>query len=177
MPSRAIQSDEANRKVRTYLAIGVIPLIILIVTLATAGKQLTLGCTRLASGDVDCTVRQSILGVITLEEKSIAGVQSVAVSQQCVDVKCKYRLELYGTQGLVPVNEKYSSNYDQLNEVENQFNNYFMDKNRSFVQMKEETKPIMIIAVGVVFLVIWAYLGYLIWQVRHPVKEDKSTKG
>lgn len=175
MPSKA-RSAETNRKVRTYQAIGVIPLIILIVTLATAGKQLTLRCTRLASGEVDCAVRKSILGVITVEEKTIAGVQSVAISQQCVDVNCNYRLELYGTQGLVPVNEKYSSNYDQLNEIENQFNNFFMDKSRSFVQMKEETKPIMIIAVVVVFLIIWAYLGYLIWQVRHPKTEDESAK-
>jgi hypothetical protein len=37
----------------------------------------------------------------------------------------------------------------------------------------EETQPILMVAVTVVFLVIWGYLGYLIWQVQHPKPEEQ----
>ncbi|OGO66178.1 MAG: hypothetical protein A2030_01960 [Chloroflexi bacterium RBG_19FT_COMBO_50_10] len=168
MPSSAIRSAKVNRKIRTYLVMGAVTLIILLVTLATAGREQTLRCDRLASGEVDCVVRQTILGVITLSEKSIAGAQAVSIGQQCVEVDCKYRLEVYAIQGLVPVNEQYTSNYDQLQKIKDDFNSFFTEKSSSYVQMKEETNPILMLAVVVVFLLIWIYLGYLIWQVLHP---------
>jgi hypothetical protein len=176
MPSRAIRSAEANRKVRIYIAIGAVTLIILLVTLATAGKEQTFRCDRLASGEVDCVVRQSILGIITLNSKTTAGVQAVSMGQQCVDVDCKYRLEMYATQGLVPVNEKYTSNFDQLTAIRTQINNFFKDTSSSYVQMKEETNPILMAGVVAVFLLIWAYLGYLIWQVQHPSPEEQVVQ-
>ena len=176
MPSRVIRTAEANRKIRIYLAIGAVTLIILLVTLATAGRMQTFRCERLESGEVDCVVRQSILGIITLNSKTTAGVQAVSMGQQCVDVDCKYRLEMYATQGLVPVNEKYTSNFDQLTAIRNQLNNFFKDSNSSYVQMKEETNPILIAGVVVVFLLIWAYLIYLIWQVQHPSLEEQEAQ-
>ncbi len=151
-------------------------LIILLVTLATAGREQIFRCDRLASGEVDCVVRQSILGIITLNSKTTAGVQALSMGQQCVDVDCKYRLEMYATQGLVAVNEQYTSNFDQLTNIRNQINNFFKDTSSSYVQMKEETNPILITGVGVVFLLIWAYLGYLIWQVQHPKPEEQEVQ-
>jgi len=172
MPSRAIRTAEFNRKIRTYLVMGAVTLIILLVTLVTAGREQTLRCDRLASGEVDCVVRQTILGVITLSEKTIAGAQAVSIGQQCVEVDCNYRLEVYAIQGLVPVNEKYTSNYDQLQKIKDDFNSFFTEKSSSYVQMKEETNPILMLAVVVVFLLIWIYLGYLIWQVQHPSSQE-----
>ncbi|MFZ2097160.1 MAG: hypothetical protein WAV05_11040 [Anaerolineales bacterium] len=174
MPSRAIRTAEAKRKIRTYLAIGAVTLLILLVTLATAGREQILRCERLETGEVDCVVRTSILGMITLNSKTTAGVQAISIGQQCVDVDCKYRLEMYATQGLVPVNEKYTSNFDQLVSLKNQINNFFKDKSSAFVEMKEETNSILMGGVVVVFLLIWAYLGYLIWQVQHPSEEEQS---
>jgi hypothetical protein len=176
MPSKVIRTAEANRKIRIYIAIGAITLIILLVTLATAGRMQTLRCDRLASGEVDCVVRQSILGIITLSSRTTAGVQAVSMGQQCVDVDCKYRLEMYATQGLVPVNEKYTSNFDQLTAIRNQINNFFKNTSSSYVQMKEETNPILIGGVVVVFLLIWAYIGYLIWQVQHLGAEEQEVQ-
>ena len=176
MPSRAIRTSETNRKIRTYLGVGVLTLIILLVTLATAGREESLRCTRLESEAVDCVVRQSILGVITLKEKTIAGVQAVSLGQQCVEVDCNYRLELYAIQGLVPVNEKYTSNFEQLTEIKNQLNDFFVNKTSPFVQMKEQTKPILIGGVVVVVLVIWVYLGYLIWQAQHSSEGEPAVQ-
>jgi hypothetical protein len=167
MPSKAIRTAEVNRKIRIYLGIGALTLIILLVTLATAGRQQSLRCDRLASGEVDCVVQKSILGVITLNKKTIPGGQAISIGQQCVDVDCNYRLEIYATQGMVPVNEKYTSNYNQQLKIKEEINNFFKDKTSSFVVMKEETNPYLIAAVVAVFLIIWAYLGYLIWQVQH----------
>ncbi len=164
MPSRTIRTAESRRKTRLYLAVGALTLIILLVTLGTAGKEQTLRCERLSTGEVDCASKQSILGLVTLSEKNIAGVQAVSMGQKCVDVNCDYRLELYATQGLVPVTEKYTSNYDQLLNTKEQMNKFFKDTKSSFVEMREETNPVLIIAVVVVFLILWAYLGYLIWQ-------------
>jgi len=175
MPSRVIRTAEANRKIRIYIAIGAVTLIILLVTLATAGREQTLRCDRLATGEVDCVVRQSILGIITLSSKTIAGVQAISMGQQCVDVDCKYRLEMYAIQGLVPMNEKYTSNFDQLTAIKNQINNFFTNTSSAYVQMKEETNSILIAGVVAVFLLIWAYLGYLIWQVQHPNPEEQEV--
>ncbi len=172
MPSIAIRTTEAKRKIRIYLAIGAVTLIILLVTLATAGKEQIFRCDRLATSEVDCVVRQSLLGVITLNSKTTAGVQAISMGQQCVDVNCKYRLEMYATQGLVPVNEQYTSNYKQLLNIKDQINNFFKDSSSPYVQMTDKTKPILIMGVVVVCLLIWGYLGYLIWQVQHLSLEE-----
>ena len=121
-------------------------------------------------------VQQSILGIITLNSKTTAGVQAISMGQQCVDVNCKYRLEMYATQGLVPVNEQYTSNYQQLLNIKDQINNFFTDKSSPYVQMTDKTRPIMIIGVVVVFLLIWVYLGYLIWQVQHPNLDEQKVQ-
>jgi hypothetical protein len=172
MPSRAIRNAETKRKIRIYLAIGAVTLIILLVTLGTAGREQTVRCDRLDTGEVDCVVRTSILGVITLNSKTTAGVQAISIGQQCVDVDCKYRLEMYATQGMVPVNEKYTSNFDQLVSLKNQMNNFFKDTTSAFVELKEETNPILLGGVVLVFLIIWGYLGYLIWLAQHPGEDE-----
>ncbi len=177
MPSRAIRSAEANRKIRFFIAIGVVTLLILLVTLGTAGKEQIFRCDRLKSGEVDCTVQQSILGVITLNTNSIAGVQAISLGQQCVNVDCKYRLEMYATQGLVPVSNTYSSNYQQLVNIKDQFNKFFTDTKSAYVQMNVETNPIMLVGVVAVFVIIWGYLGYLIWQAQHPKLEEQPAQG
>jgi hypothetical protein len=172
MPSRAIRNAETKRKIRIYLALGAVTLIILLVTLGTAGREQTVRCDRLDTGEVDCVVRTSILGVITLNSKTTAGVQAISIGQQCVDVDCKYRLEMYATQGMVPVNEKYTSNFDQLVSLKNQMNNFFKDTTSAFVELKEETNPILLGGVVLVFLIIWGYLGYLIWLAQHPGEDE-----
>jgi hypothetical protein len=175
MPSKAVRSAETKRKTRLYLALAALTLLILLVTLATAGKERTLRCVRMESGEVDCLLRESILGIITLNEKSIAGAQAVSLGEQCVDINCSYRLEVYAIQGLVPVNDKYTSNFDQLNEIKSQVNDFFKDKTSAFVQVKEATSPALIAAVVLVAVLIWAYLGYLIWQVQHAKSEDGGS--
>lgn len=171
MPSRAIRTAEANRNIRNYVLLGILTLIILVITMVTAGRQQTLRCERQESGMVDCVVRTSILGVIPLDEKTIAGAQAVSLGQQCVEVDCKYRLEIYAIQGLVPVDEKYSDNYDQMKAVRSQLNEFFRETERSFVGVKEQTHPTLIIGVVVMAVIIWAYLGYLTWRPRSPSQD------
>jgi hypothetical protein len=172
MPSKAITTAEAKRKTRIYLAIGALSLIILLATLSVAGQQQTLRCDRLASGEIDCVIKNSILGVIILGEKTISGAKAASIGQQCPDVACTYRIEMFATQGLVPVNEKYTSNYKQQLRIKDELNKFFTDKTSSFVEMKEETNPYLIGAVILVFLFIWIYLAYLIWQAYHPKSEE-----
>ncbi len=175
MPSKAVRTAETKRKTRLYLALAALTLLILLVTLATAGKERTLRCVRLESGMVDCTVRESVLGIITLGEKTIAGAQAVSLGEQCLDIKCSYRLEVYAIQGLVPVTEKYSSNFNQLVAIKEQMNEFFTDSTRLVVEVKETTNPALIVGVVVVALLIWAYLGYLIWQAQHPKSEEEGS--
>jgi hypothetical protein len=177
MPSKPIRAAEARSKIRIYLALGVVTLIILLVTLGTAGKQQTLRCDRLESGQVDCVARESILGVFTLTEKTIPGAEAVSMGQECVDVDCNYRLEIYAIRGLVPVTEKYRTNYEQQVKTKDQLNEFFINKDRSFVEMKESTNPILIVGVVAICLVIWTYLAYLIWQTQHPDQEAQAING
>ena len=172
MPSKAIKTAEVKRKTRIYLIIAALTLVILLVTLSVAGKQQTLRCDRLASGEVDCVIKNSILGVIILGEKTIPGAQAASMGQQCPDVACTYRIEIYATQGLIPVNEKYTSNYDQQIQIKEQINNFFKDKTRTFVEMREETNPYLIGALMLACLLVWIYLGYLLWQAYHPQSEE-----
>lgn len=176
MPSRAILTAEANRKIRIYVVIGVAILLILLATLATAGREQIFRCDRLSTGEIDCVVKHSILGVITLDSKTTSGVQAISLGQQCVDVNCKYRLEMYATQGLVPVNEKYSSDFVQIQNLKNQINKFFTDNSSSYVQVNEATKPILIVGVVVVGMLILGYLGYLVWMVQHPSMQEGAVR-
>jgi len=172
MPSKAIRTAEAKRKTRIYLGLGALTLLILLITLATAGRQKTLRCDRKATEEVDCVVKQSILGVIILNENTIPGAQAISIGQQCPDVECTYRLQLYGAQGLVPVDEKYTSDYERQLRIKEEINNFFSEETRPFVLMQEKTNPYLLAAVGVVVLLIWAYLAYLIWQAYHPDSQE-----
>ena len=174
MPSKAIRTAEAKRKTRIYLAIGALTLVILLVTLATAGRQKTLRCDRLALEEADCVVKQSILGAITLNEKTIPGAQAISIAQQCPDVECTYRLQIYSAQGLVPLDEKYTSDYERQLRIKDEINNFFADKSSPYVLMQEKTNPYLLGAVVVVFLLIWVYLGYLIWQAYHQDSQEHT---
>lgn len=176
MPSRPIRSAEAKRKTRIYISIGVVVLLVLLITLYTAGKQQNLRCERLESGEVDCTVKESILGVILLGEKVIPGARAISIGQECIEERCSYRLEIYATQGLVPIKEKYSSNYAQQVELKDQLNEFFSDESRSFVGMKEETTPVLIGAVVVACVFVLVYLTYLTWRVYHPGEDETASK-
>jgi hypothetical protein len=168
MPSKVIRKAETHRKTRLYLTIGALALVILLVTLGTAGRQQTLRCERLESGEVDCIAKQSILGVIPLNEKSIPGARAASIAQQCPEVKCTYRLEIYSIQGLVPVDEKYTADYERQLKVKEQINDFFKDESSPSITMQEKTNPIIISAIVVAFLLIWGYLGFLIWQAHQP---------
>ena len=172
MPSKAIKTAEAKRKTRIYLALAALTLVVLLATLSVAGKQQTLRCDRHASGDVDCLVKNSILGVIALGEKTIPGAKAASVGQQCPDVACTYRIEIYANQGLIPLKEKYTSNYEQILQIKEQINNFFKDKTSTYVEVREATNPYLIGAVMLAGLLIWIYLGYLIWQAYHPTAEE-----
>jgi hypothetical protein len=176
MPSKAVRSAETRRKTRLYLAIGGLALLILLVTLVVAGRQQTLRCDRQAPEEVSCVVKKSILGVIPLSEKTIPGAQAVSIDQKCPDVSCQYRLQIYGNQGNVLVDEKYSSNYERQVRVKNEINKFFKDTTSPSVEMQEKTHPYILIAVVLVFLLIWVTLGYLIWQAHHPTTPDQQGK-
>ena len=175
MPSRAIRTTEAKRRTRIYLALGALTLLILLATLAIAGRQKIMRCDRKSTEQVDCVVKQSILGVITLSENTIPGAQAISIGQQCPDVECRYRLQIYSAQGLVPVDEKYTSDYERQIMIKEEINNFFSDKTRLFVLMQEKTNPYILTAVVVVFLLIWAYLGYLIWQAYHQDSPEHTN--
>lgn len=176
MPSRSIRTAEAKRKIRTYIAIGVVVMLILLITLSTAGRQQNLQCERHEGGDVDCLVRESILGLIIINEKVIPGAEAISIGQQCIDADCSYRLEIYSSEGLIPIKENYTSNFQQQVELKDQLNEFFSDKSRSLVGMKEETNPALIGAVVMACALVLAYLGYLIWQVLHPSTDESAVK-
>jgi hypothetical protein len=85
-------------------------------------------------------------------------------------------LEIYATQGLIQIKENYTSNFKQQVELKDQLNEFFSDKSRSFVGMKEETNPALIGAVVLVCVLVLAYLVYLTWQVLHPGKDEIADK-
>ncbi len=172
MPRKVIQTEADKRKIKIYFAIGMVTLVILLATLAIAGQEQILRCERSNTGEVDCKVTQSILGVITLNSKSTTGVRAITIGEQCTGANCKFRLEMYAGQEVIPVDDKYTSNYSQLLDAFSKFNTFFTDTNNSTMQMNVETNPILIIGVAAVCVLIWAYLGYLSWEVKHPQPKE-----
>jgi len=83
---------------------------------------------------------------------------------------------MYTPQGVIPVIDNYTSNYGQVLDTFTKFNTFFTDTSNSNMQIKEETRPILIIGLAVVCVLIWVYLGYLIWQVRHSRVEKAATQ-
>jgi len=172
MPRNVIQTEADKRKVRIYFAISMVTLVILLATLAIAGQERILRCERSNTGEVDCKVTQSILGVITLNSKSTAGVRAITIGEQCTGADCKFRLEMYAGQEVIPVDNNYTSNYSQLLDAFTKFNTFFTDTNNLNMQMNVKTNPILILGVAAVCVLIWVYLGYLTWQVKHPRPEE-----
>ena len=168
------KTDEGKRKIRNYLIIGAVSLIILLATLGIAGHEQILRCERTASGAAKCVVKQSILGVITLSSQTATGAKSITIGENCTNSDCKYRLELYADQGTVVVGD-YTSNYNQLLDSFSKFNTFFTDTNNTNMQLSQQTAPILLAGIGAVFVVIWGYIGFLIWQVNHPSQKHQAA--
>jgi hypothetical protein len=168
------KTEEGKRKIRNYLIIGGFSLIILLATMGIAGHEQILRCDRPTNGAAECVVKQSILGVITLGSQTATGAKAITIGENCVNSDCKYRLELYADKGTVAVGD-YTSNYNQLLDSFSRFNTFFTDTKNTNMQLSQQTNPILLAGIGAVFVVIWGYIGFLIWQVNHPSQKHQAV--
>jgi len=169
MTSNAKKFGAMKRKIWVYACLGIIVLLILLTTLAIAGQEQILRCERSNNGNPSCLIQKNILGLIVLRSRTTEGVRAISIGQNCVGSDCKFRLELYSDQGIVPVSDSYTSNYNQLLDAFNRFNTFFSNTSNTNMQLKMETNPILIVGISAVSVLIWIFLGYLGLQAKREV--------
>jgi hypothetical protein len=125
---------------------GLFALIIQIVLLIAAilvyfyftTQSWVVNCDKDEAGMVNCSVRSTVLGFLTLSEQNVTGMAAAAVDEQCQGASCKYRLELYDNQGVAhPVEEQYTADNIVKERVAKLLNEFVVQPNRKNIDMHE----------------------------------------
>jgi hypothetical protein len=154
---------------RSLLIIFLAALIVIAlgVYVAVLGPRQVIRCERVAEDTVDCTVRQSLFNLITLDEFNIPGVLAANLDQQCDGAEdCVYALQMYGNNGFVQVSRSYVRDLTLRQKLADTINEFLQNPEAQSVELKDRITSGGNIAAGLVFLALFTLLGVTIWLAR-----------
>jgi hypothetical protein len=140
MPKAKIVSENTNTQRELFTLIIQIALLIaaILVYLYFTTQSWVVNCSKDEDGMVNCSVRSTIMGFLTLNEQKVTGMAAAAVDEQCQGASCTYRLELYDNQGIAhPVEEQYTSDNIVKERVAKLLNDFVVQPNRKDIDMHE----------------------------------------
>lgn len=155
--------DEALLKKRRTAGLIIQSALLLIAILAylyLTAQSYIIDCKRDEAGMIICTLRTTVLGVVTLEKRTVTGMSAATVTDQCEGGNCKYRIELFDNQGIAyPVREQYTPNNIVKERVAKLLNQFVVTPTKTEINMREQTNwlafvlPVTFIAAFVLYRV------------------------
>lgn len=140
MPKAKNVSENTNTQRGLFTLIIQIALLIaaILVYFYFTTQSWVVNCSKDEAGMVNCRVRSTFLGFLTLDEQNVTGMAAAAVDEQCEGASCKYRLELYDNQGVAhPVEEQYTADNIVKERVAKLLNEFVVQPNRKNIDMTE----------------------------------------
>jgi hypothetical protein len=142
----------------------VIILIALGIFIGVFGPGKTIRCQRTTADIVDCTVQKTIFGVLVYQEINIPGVLAANLDPKCNGTDCAYALQMYGTSGMVPVDDNYVRNMT--------INEFLQNKDVASVELRDSYVSGVFIGAGIVFLILLGLLGFTLFRSRVVDQEE-----
>lgn len=142
-PKRETTPDAALAKKRRTVGLiiqSVLLLIAILVYLYFTAQNYIIDCQKDDEGGIiTCTMRMTVLSLITVEKQTVTGMAAAAVEDECQGASCKYRLELYDNQGVAhPVREQYTPNNVVKDRVAKLLNQFVTDPDRVEISLREQ---------------------------------------
>lgn len=139
MPKPKIKNEADTQRTRLALILQIVLLVAAImVYFYFTAQTWVVDCGKDEAGMVNCQLKNTILGVLTLEERSVTGMAAAGVDKQCEGASCKYRLELYDNQGVAhPAEQQYTPDTIVKERVAKLLNQFVVQPDRTNINLRE----------------------------------------
>jgi hypothetical protein len=137
-PNNQTEPDNAQRRLMVFIIQIVCLAVAILVYLYFTAQSWTVVCTKDDAGMINCSVRKTVLGILTLQETTVTGMAAAATKEQCEGTSCKYRLELYDNQGDAhPVEEQYTQGDIVKDKVAKLLNDFVIQPDKQEIKLRE----------------------------------------
>jgi hypothetical protein len=162
-PANARQGSSRSLQWLVQLAILLIAMVIFIGVL---GPRRVIRCERTPENNVDCSVRKTLFGWNFLKPLTVAGVMAATLDERCNATDCAYALQLYGTPGLVVVDDHYTREKTLLQKVADQINDFLKNEQSHSIELTDQYPAWTYIAGGVILLALAGFTVYTFFTGR-----------
>jgi hypothetical protein len=161
-------SSESSRRILSIVLQTVVLLVVILVYLYLTAQSYVIDCTKDDNAMVNCTLSDTVMGIVTLNERTITGMPAAAVNKLCEGTVCKYRLELYDNQGIAhPVEEEFTANDVVKERLAKMLNQFVITADKQEILLKEQVNWLVfmlpVVAIG-------AFVLYLL-NANRPKKQ------
>lgn len=138
VPKQAAHSDPKRRT--SILVVQSLLLVLAIgIYLYLTAQTYVIRCEKETSGWINCSLRDTFLGVLTLKERQLPDFGAAAVGEECVGDDCRYRIEMYDNQGSsVPVREEYTPGNSVKQRLVNLLNSFVINPDKRSITLQEQ---------------------------------------
>jgi len=127
------------------------------------GQQITLICTRTGAME-QCTLHTSWMNLVQLNNRTIEGIRSAWVEDQCDEDGCAYRVVMRTDQGEIPLGQAFSSGKASKQRKAEQINAFASQQSHALKVSEGGGGWILIplvfviIGIGLIYHPLWATL-------------------
>jgi hypothetical protein len=156
LPSSNSESSNRRTLFRGSPIVGAIFILIGAFFLYYMGLRLPqLACTRIQGKQVNCTLRTTLLGILTLNQQEVDAVQTAQVGQLCSKGNCTYRVELAAAGAITPLTAAYTSDYSEESDLVTRLTDFLHENGRTNFSVTQSPNllgilvPLVFIAAGI----------------------------
>lgn len=139
-PSKTLTATATDQRRNVVLILQILVLLIIIgVYLGLTAQSYVIECEKDGTGMNVCTLRTTVLGVVTLQQRSMTGLTAAVVEDQCEGNNCKYNLVLYDSLGNpYPVEEQYTPDEIVKGKVAKLLNEFVSTPEKLSITLREQ---------------------------------------
>ena len=130
------------------------------------GKIFTLSCHRADNAD-RCVLRVTWLGLTTIKETHIEGLQAAQVEESCDEDGCTYRVVLVTTLQPLPLTDFYSSGESEKQILADKINDFAGNREIRDLEIRQGGDLLLIVPI--------VFLAAAIWLASQPLTSALRT--
>jgi hypothetical protein len=152
---------KTSRRILIIVLSSIALLVAIFVYLYLTAQTYVINCKKDDAGMVMCTLSDTVMGLITVEERTVTGMPAAAVNKLCEGAVCKYRLELYDNQGVAhPVTEEYTADDVVKERLAKMLNQFVITADKREITLKEQVNWMVFMLPAVIIA------GFVLYQLN-----------
>jgi len=110
---------------------------------------------------VNCSLRTTVLGVLTLQEKAVTDVAAAVVKDDCEGASCRYRIELRDYQGVTQqVDSHYGADPVVKEKLNDRLYDFVNDPEKTEIYLRESinARVFLLPVIGIIVFIVYRLL-------------------